>query len=100
MMYAAEPDEFSFPQQPELALWAAVFSQGARDYAISCMIREPLAAEPQVWFWSDEDHIGSFVWLCDVFNLQPRHARSQILLRLRHLAGRVSFPDADLPGEE
>lgn len=100
MIYAADPDEISFPEQPELALWAAVFSQGARDYAISCMLRQPPYDEPQEWFWSDEDHIGSFVWLCDVFNLQPHHARSQILLRLRQLAGRVYMPDADLPGEE
>ena len=38
------------------------------------------------WFDSDAEHVGSFVWLCDLFNLDPDRARSMARMKFRALA--------------
>lgn len=74
-------NKYSEELQRDLALWAAVFRQAVIDYvetlraerATSRSTREmdanaPPPAKIKRWFDDDEVYVGSFAWLCGVFN--------------------------------
>lgn len=61
-------------------LWAAVFYMGLKDAAESLKLclqnGEPWQKfEPLMWVYSPLNEPGSFLWLCDLFDLNPVQAR-------------------------
>lgn len=70
-----------------LKLWAHVFALGLKDYAEDCQRVEQGAfpREPSYWFWAHANTTGSFVWLCDLFKIDPQRARLQALANLEDL---------------
>ncbi len=76
-MFSVEIKELIIPEEckREAALWAAVFVQGIRDYKSNSPEFHPSAKR---WFWSDEYHTGSFLWLCELFCITPEFARERI----------------------
>ena len=87
-------DEVDFNQEIDVQafrckrLWAAVFRQGcvdaAWDFATHKHDREHY---PEAWLWlnATDDEVGSFIWLCDLFDLDPDRARSQVRMKFREL---------------
>ncbi len=74
--------------QGHLRLWGTVFTQGLQDFAedlrkVTDQGRFP--REPSYWFWAHENTTGSFVWLCDMFKIDPARARNQVLAKWRDL---------------
>lgn len=80
-------DDLSFTRTPTLDpqtracmnLWAEVFRVGLVDAAESV---KKGCAEPY-WIMSNEDHIGSFVWRCELFDYNPDTIRSKWRMNLR-----------------
>lgn len=74
-----------------IRLWAAVFAQGVEDCAQSLralsVAPAPHAPTPRYiealqdrrWLFSRADSPGSFVWLCRLFNRNPRSVRGKIM---------------------
>jgi hypothetical protein len=63
-----------------LRLWAAVFAVGIQESAETVKDgREPY------WFYADDHYPGSFVWLCELFDLEPERARSEARMRFREI---------------
>jgi hypothetical protein len=74
--------------QARMRLWAMVFTQGLRDFAEDMRGVTDCGAfpqEPSYWFWSHDNTTGSFVWLCDLFKVDPARARTQTLSAWRDL---------------
>jgi hypothetical protein len=63
-----------------IRLWAAVFHRGLIDAADA--FRKG-AEFP--WITSQEKHPGSFIWLCDLFDMDPDIARSMARRKYRML---------------
>ncbi|MDP3308291.1 hypothetical protein [Methylotenera sp.] len=38
-------------------------------------------SKAKTWILDDDDHIASFVWVCGLFELDPKRARRQIVQR-------------------
>lgn len=55
----------------EMKLWAAVMVKGVDDYHSG-------DRSANYWFWSDDYHVGSFNWLCDLFNADPDYIRNRV----------------------
>lgn len=69
------------PQDLNLrGLWAAVFRLGVLDYRMAQANGRGPDVGPIRWFVDDHaTHPGSFLWLCDLFDMHPDHARSRVL---------------------
>lgn len=71
-----------------LRLWAAKLVLHVRDYADSIawqkqkrtnFVREPTHYyTARIWINSDANHIGSFVWVCELFDIDPNYAKRRI----------------------
>lgn len=76
-----------------LRLWAAVFRQGLQDWAAEDSGKRLRANLPDnyqpgdsiKWFESNTRAVGSFCWLCDLFEIHPDTARSMARLKKREL---------------
>lgn len=78
-----------------LRLWAAKLIMHTRDYADGVAYKPKktraghLKTEPpqfgaaKVWILDDDDSVGSFVWVCELFSLNPERARKHIMWRWR-----------------
>jgi len=73
---------------PELKLWEAVLLRAADDLHLKdwkfeskyhLLKNARLRREAIAWFKSSRTHVGSFLWICDVFSLHPDIVRSIIL---------------------
>ena len=54
-------------------LWVAVLKQAIED------LQDPeFRVDSYSWFFSDEDSVGSFVWICDYLRLKPDFMRNKI----------------------
>jgi hypothetical protein len=76
--YEMQPDEIlglCETDQRMLRLWLSVMRQGLQDWAEEQC--RGLPAEATHWFDSDECFPGSFVFLCDLLNIDPDFARRQ-----------------------
>jgi hypothetical protein len=76
--YEMQPDELpglGEDQQRMLRLWISVLRQGLQDWAEEQS--RALPAEATHWFNSNEGFPGSFVFLCDLLNLDVEYARRQ-----------------------
>jgi len=75
----------------QLRVWAAVFRQGLQDWAAEQFQVMPykktgtVKGEPTHWFESNTRTVGSFCWLCDLFEIHPDQARSMARLKKREL---------------
>jgi len=70
--------------KPYIDLWAAVFKLGLVDAAHDWAGDNP--HKPAVtWVFSTNTHIGSFLWICDVFSLSPEHVRDRLLAKRREI---------------
>lgn len=77
-------------QQPEKDLWLAVLED-----AIGCYLKigetkraKRFRRETEDWFISDDNFIGTFLWICDVIGLNADYIRKGIR-QLRSKQGRV-----------
>ena len=69
--------------RPYLRLWAEVMRGGVQDFCTARALARP-NIDPRInWMWSNDVFPGSFIWLCDLFDLEPEKARSQVLLQWR-----------------
>jgi hypothetical protein len=74
-----------------LRVWAAVFRQGLQDWAAEQLgilkYKETGVSEgePTRWFDSPTDGVGSFCWLCGLFEIHPDQARSRAQAKKREL---------------
>jgi len=80
-----------FDVKPYLKLWAAVMAQAASD--VRAMVKRRRSAvlpDPADvgdgdlrntirWVTSAEKHPGSFLWCCDLFDLNPDYVRRQMV---------------------
>ena len=77
----ADPDKST---NPFLELWSAVFRLGVIDAAHDWANDRP--HKPAVaWVFSNDNFVGSFVWICDLFGLNPELARGKLLLKRREI---------------
>ena len=61
-------------------LWIAVLKQAIKDSqrdAKSSIVRS------QLWFYHDSKEVGSYLWICDILNLDPESIRSSIKLEIQ-----------------
>lgn len=94
VIVGTELDEVaSDPQiQACLRLWAAKLVLHLRDYEDSLVWsaskKHDAARIParfhtaQVWVNDTADHVGSFAWICELFNINPDYARRAIKKKL------------------
>lgn len=74
-----------------LRVWASVFRQGLQDWAAEQFGVMPYKmtgvkkGEPTRWFESGANPPGTFVWLCDLFEIHPDQARSMARVKMREL---------------
>ena len=69
----------------EKTLWAAVMSDGILGAAKGFYGDTRYEAELN-WFLSEDTHVGSFKWLCDVFDLDPHSALLTARGKFRQIA--------------
>lgn len=79
--------------RPYLKLWASVFLQAIDDaWCKDALIRDPA----REWISSDDNHVNSFLSLCELFDLDPGITRQKILwsrTAVSELRRRVSAQD-------
>lgn len=76
MDYEVEYDDYvrgGVGGSPEGALWAAVLHLAMRDLEST---RASVALSARRWVNSDEQRVGSFVWVCDMLGIEPATVRS------------------------
>lgn len=77
----------SIELQPYFRLWAAVFHRGLSDAAVDFFNGDTVPGSAYWWaFDSEATHPGSFLWLCELFSIDPDIARSQARSKFRVLA--------------
>lgn len=69
--------------RPYLRLWAEVMRQGVGDFCTARGRRENNNNPHAEWLYSNATGVGTFVWLCDLFEFDPDKARSQVLKNWR-----------------
>ena len=64
----------------ERRLWRAVFEDavGVLQQRRAVQYRDPVRKHTEAWFESVEVHVGSFEWLCQLFNLDSTAVREQL----------------------
>lgn len=62
-----------------MRLWAAVMQRGISDYCTARTRKGYRHTSVYHWFWSNEHRTGSFCWICDLFDIDPDRARTQVL---------------------
>lgn len=81
--------QYGADAQRDLNLWAAVFKQGIVDYVEAIRFerignrgrRTQISDERQNaidWFECNDDAVGSFSWLCDLFRQDPGRVRGYV----------------------
>lgn len=76
--------EVDITVKPFLEMWSAVFRLGIIDAAHEWALDKP--HKPAVhWVFSGDKHVGSFVWICDLFGTDPEKARSRLLMKRREI---------------
>jgi hypothetical protein len=63
-------------------LWAAVLEQAIKDArdetSKPLRFERPDGQSAQHWFGSENDGIGSFLWICEMLDLEPRFVRTLV----------------------
>jgi hypothetical protein len=79
--------ELDHETQACIRLWAAVFRLGLADAALH--FRN--TGEQSPWISCDDRHPGSFIWLCELFDIDPDYARSAARQKYRELVKSVKW---------
>ena len=78
-------------------LWAAKLLLHAKDYAMGVRAMNGKRYDPQgglhvsdarrahMWFFDDDTAPGSYIWVCDLFELDPERTRNMVVHRWREL---------------
>ena len=78
---------------PEAELWTQVIVQAINDLdgQTSSM---PGSAQDSAreWFASESDAVGSFIWSCNIINVDPHFVRSQIAKKQRMMKSKEPIP--------
>ena len=76
-MISAEIQPTRIPEEckREVSLWAAVLHRAILDYKKGT---GKVQESAQAWIESDENCVASFVWVCDIFDLNHKFAREKI----------------------
>ena len=64
----------------EKKLWAAVLGQAIHDLEKNNNGEYP----PDKWFTSDYDEPGSFLWICELFEIDPEKTKTAISRRIKN----------------
>lgn len=90
-----DPDEIITPKttsMPEHRLWATCLLDGVRCALVARRARltskrPNTKIEFDEWWLYDEEsqHIGSFNWICHLFEQDPNKVRSRVLMKHREL---------------
>ncbi len=63
-------------------LWAAVLEQAIKDArdetSKTLRVERADGQTAQHWFHSENDGIGSFLWICEMLDLEPRFVRTLV----------------------
>jgi hypothetical protein len=84
-----------------LRLWAVVFRGGLLDYARliktyrSTKHAAVISSRLHMWFWSDDEGVQSFNWMCRLFDMEPDTARNLFMKRWREIAWRIKDDTLD-----
>jgi hypothetical protein len=69
---------------PEAELWTQVILQAINDLDGRTSLTPNSAKDSaREWFASESDAVGSFIWTCQLINLDPSFIRSQLAKKLR-----------------
>ena len=72
------------PTLPEAELWTQVILQAINDLGGRTALAPQSAQDSaREWFASESDGVGSFVWACQIINVDPNFIRSQLAKKLR-----------------
>jgi len=79
------PDDM--PVDDYKRLWAAVLKQAVRDARQRAskgdVSRQMMTASARAWFESENQDIGSFLWVCAALDVEPRYVK-RFLDRINH----------------
>jgi hypothetical protein len=64
-------------------LWAAVLKQAIKDAQQN--VKGALTS-PQLWFESESQTVGSFLWICSALNIDPDSVRPVTTFEMRRAA--------------
>lgn len=83
MYNALDLQSDTLSEMPEFKLWYAVLNRAIVDLKVSkCGADnriETTRQEAVRWFKSDENEVGSFLWICDILDLCPNLTRKTYL---------------------
>jgi hypothetical protein len=69
---------------PEAELWTQVILQAINDLHGRTSLTPGSAKDSaREWFASDSDSVGSFIWTCQIINVDPNFIRSQLAKKQR-----------------
>jgi hypothetical protein len=69
---------------PEAELWTQVILQAITDLDGRTSLTPRSAKDSaREWFASECDEVGSFIWTCEIINVDPNFIRSQLTKKLR-----------------
>ena len=69
---------------PEAELWTQVILQAINDLdGRTSSIPGSAQNSAREWFASESDGVGSFIWTCQIINVDPNFIRSQLTKKLR-----------------
>lgn len=75
--------------KPYMRLWAAVMRMGISDFCTARTRKGVERTSIHFWFWSDEIRTGSFCWICELFDIDPKRARSRVMSNWRAYVDRT-----------
>ncbi len=84
--------------EPYRRLWAAVLAQAMWDLKKTAQAQQTgsfFLHDPIGWFRSDQEHVGSFVWICLVMGLVPDLTRERLSGMFKLPLGSDSTEDTD-----
>lgn len=69
---------------PEAELWTQVILQAINDlHGRTSLTPNSAKDSAREWFASDSDSVGSFIWTCQIINVDPNFIRSRLAKKLR-----------------
>jgi hypothetical protein len=81
VVYASGTDRRTLP---EAELWTQVILQAINDLHGRTSLTPGSAKDSaREWFASDSDSVGSFIWTCQIINVDPNFIRSRLAKKLR-----------------
>lgn len=73
-------------ERPYRHLWATVLHLAVRDYCDDLAKGGDGSSKIADWFWSNSSEPRSFVWMCDLFNLDVDQTRKRVTANWKNLS--------------